>query len=173
MWIFGYGSLVWRPGFDFEESHPARLEGFARRFWQGSPDHRGTPRSPGRVVTLLREPGAACLGRAFRLRREIYERTLPGLDHREKGGYARHRVELELLTDGRRVPATIYVAGPDNPSFLGPAPLEEMVRHIARSAGPSGPNDEYLLELARWLRAHDLDDPHVLELADALLQSRS
>lgn len=168
MWIFGYGSLVWKPGFDYLEAHPARLEGFVRRFFQGSPDHRGTDARPGRVVTLLREPAGHVVGRAFRLTEREYERALAPLAHREKAGYERHSVELELLVAPRRVPATIYVAGPHNPHFLGPAPLEQMARHIARSVGPSGPNDEYLLELARWLEDNDVDDPHVHELAEAV-----
>lgn len=166
MWIFGYGSLVWKPGFRFEESHAARLEGFKRRFWQGSPDHRGTPERPGRVVTLLEDPSASVFGRAFRLSPEVFAKTLPRLDHREKGGYQRLSVELELLDDGRRVPATLYVAVPGNPSYLGPADLAEMARHIASSAGPSGRNDEYLLELAGWLDRHGLDDPHVRRLVE-------
>ncbi len=168
MWIFGYGSLVWRPGFAFLEAHPARLDGFVRRFYQGSPDHRGTEASPGRVVTLLREPGGSCVGRAFRLSPEEHARSFAPLAHREQAGYARHAVELTLLPDGRRVPAEIFVAGPDNPHFLGPASLDAMARHIFDSTGPSGRNDHYLLELARWLEAHGVHDPHVGALADAV-----
>ncbi|MBW2526375.1 MAG: gamma-glutamylcyclotransferase [Deltaproteobacteria bacterium] len=172
VWIFGYGSLVWRPGFRFEEAHPARLEGFKRRFWQGSPDHRGTAERPGRVVTLLEDASSCVFGRAFRLQPHVFAESLSLLDHREKGGYERRSVELALLDEERRVTATLYVAGRDNPSYLGPADFDEMIRHIATSVGPSGRNDEYLLELACWLDTHGLDDPHVRRLAEGLLAWR-
>lgn len=173
MWIFGYGSLIWRPGFAFEEAHTARLEGFARRFWQGSPDHRGTPDSPGRVVTLVEHAQAWCLGRAFRVNTQVHDQILADLDVREQGGYVRHRVPLRLVAGARSIEATTYVAREDNPNFLGPAPFEQMVRHIAGSRGPSGPNDEYLLELADWLRDNDMPDAHVQSLADALRAARA
>ena len=67
LWIFGYGSLVWRPSFPFAERRGAWIDGFARRFWQGSTDHRGVPGAPGRVVTLEHATGARCFGAAYRI----------------------------------------------------------------------------------------------------------
>ena len=67
MWVFGYGSVIWKPAFEFVESVPATLSGYTRRFWQGSPDHRGTPEEPGRVVTLVAELHGICHGRAFHI----------------------------------------------------------------------------------------------------------
>lgn len=167
-WIFGYGSLVWRPAFEHLEARPAALDGWARRFWQGSTDHRGVPGAPGRVVTLVREPGARCVGVAYRVSEHTFDEVIGALDHREKGGYERHAVELALLPDEQRAPSLVYVAGPSNPNYLGPAEADAIVRQIARARGPSGANDEYLLRLDEALRALGAEDPHVAELAARL-----
>ena len=145
MWIFGYGSLIWRPAFEHLEAESARIDGFARRFWQGSSDHRGVPGAPGRVATLVEAPGSHVVGVAYRVSPSVATRVLSRLDHREKGGYARHRVELSM-TEGRRAQGTLYLATPENAHWLGPAPIEEMAAQIASSVGPSGRNDDYLLE---------------------------
>lgn len=172
-WIFGYGSLVWRPGFPHLDARPARLAGFARRFWQGSTDHRGVPGAPGRVVTLVREAHAVCVGRAYRVSEHVWSEVLANLDHREQNGYERHDVELALLPDEAIVTGLVYLAGPHNPSYLGPAPIDALVAQIAKARGPSGPNDEYVLELDRALRELDAEDPHVSELAERLRRHRS
>jgi cation transport regulator ChaC len=167
-WIFGYGSLIWRPSFAFAEQRTATLRGWMRRFWQGSTDHRGTPGAPGRVVTLVEAHGAACRGIAYRLAAFDAEGVLAELDHRERGGYARQRVDLEL--DGLGTDAGfVYVATHSNPNYLGPAPLGEIAAQIATARGPSGPNREYVLRLADALRALGADDPHVFELELELL----
>jgi len=167
-WIFGYGSLIWRPGFAATEARDGYIEGYARRFWQASPDHRGTPEAPGRVVTLVTAPGARCWGRAYRLAPDAAPDTLAALDHREQAGYVR---DTMTVRDGAgRVFATalVYRATAEGPWFIGPAPRDEMARHIARSSGPSGPNRDYLLALDRALAAMGVTDEHVVELAAAV-----
>lgn len=164
MWIFGYGSLMWRPGFAFEEKAVARLAGFRRVFWQGSPDHRGTPERPGRVVTLVSDANSVCEGLAFRTSFDGRCDMLAQLDRREQGGYARTCVTLRL-TDGRQIQALTYVGDAANPHFLGPQPLPQMARHIGASHGPSGANVDYLLCLVRTLRGLGIDDPHCEALA--------
>lgn len=168
MWVFGYGSLIWRPDFPFEERRPGLVQGWKRRFWQGSTDHRGVPGAPGRVVTLVRDPDADVFGMAYRIGGEVRDRILRDLDHREKGGYERH--EVDVWSDGEVVvpDALVYVATPENPVFLGEAPLDEMALQIHNSRGPSGANSEYLLELDRALRELGAVDPHVAELARAV-----
>ncbi|MCA9604173.1 MAG: gamma-glutamylcyclotransferase [Myxococcales bacterium] len=167
MWIFGYGSLVWRPAFAHLEAAVATVDGFERRFWQGSEDHRGVPGAPGRVVTLIESPDGQVVGRAYRVSGDVWAEVVATLDHREKGGYAQHEVDL-MLIDGRRVPALVYLATEENPNWLGPAPLEAMVAQIARAVGPSGANAEYLERLDAWLREVGAEDAHVAELAAAL-----
>ena len=172
LWIFGYGSLVWRPAFAFAERRAGFIEGFARRFWQGSTDHRGLPGAPGRVATVVQAPGAVCWGTAYRVAAAEREDVLATLDHRERGGFVREEVLVELAAPAAaapRVRALLYVATPDNPNYLGPAPLEQIAAQVRRSRGPSGPNVEYVVELARALREMGADDEHVYAL-DALLR---
>ncbi len=164
-WFFGYGSLIWRPFEPHIQAHPGTVVGWVRRFWQGSPDHRGTPDDPGRVVTLVPDPGAHCVGLCFEVGRDHVEEALRVLDHREKAGYERHCVEV-TLHDGTRVhDALMYVAGSENPDYLGEANLDEIARHVLRAHGPSGSNLRYLEDLVVALKNLGAGDPHVSGLA--------
>lgn len=187
LWIFGYGSLVWRPAFAHRARRPAYIEGFARRFWQGSTDHRGVPRRPGRVVTLLPDAGmrahepdfapARCWGTAYEVPRHDPDGVLDALDHRERGGYDRVELDIRLGDRGaersaRPVRGLVYIARPDNANYLGPAPLEEIAEQVATAVGPSGANPEYVYELAASLRGMGARDEHVFAL-EAALRARS
>ncbi len=163
VWLFGYGSLIYKAGFNYLEKRPAHIRGWQRRFWQGSHDHRGTPEAPGRVLTLIPAEGSACGGMAYR----ITPARLEALDVREKNGYLRFETEL-TFADGSHASGLVYIAQPDNDAWLGPASAEDIARHIARSSGPSGPNRDYLLKLADALRAMGENDPHVFAVERAL-----
>ena len=169
LWLFGYGSLIWKADFAYLERRPAHILGWARRFWQASHDHRGTPESPGRVATLIRAPGAACHGMAYRISPRVFE----PLDIREKNGYLRVITEMKFedapSDHVSRVEGVVYLAGDDNAAYLGPAPEAEIARQIAASHGPSGPNRDYLLNLAAALRELGFEDAHVFALERALL----
>lgn len=160
VWLFGYGSLIYKVDFPILERQPASIRGWERRFWQGSHDHRGTPEAPGRVVTLIESPGAICQGMAYRVSPD----TFSHLDHREKNGYLRFFTAL-TFPEGHHAEGLVYVAGPTNPAFLGPAPMADMAEQITRSHGPSGSNADYLLSLAEALEELGAEDPHVFELA--------
>lgn len=156
VWLFGYGSLIWKADFEFIERRPARIEGWSRRFWQGSHDHRGTPEAPGRVATLIADPGAICTGMAYLISPEVFDH----LDKREKNGYLRELVTIQF-TDGDTAQGLVYIAGPDNEAFLGETTESDIARHIARAVGPSGFNRDYFQHLADALRELGEVDPHI------------
>ena len=170
VWIFAYGSLIWRPGFDVAKRRVGRVLGWQRRFWQGSTDHRGVPTAPGRVVTLEPTPGAECWGLALAVQPASAARILDALDVREQGGYERHRVTV-IDRDGRKIDAITYIAHPGNPNWLGAAPLDAVVSQIAGAHGPSGANVEYVERLTDALRESDIRDPHVEAVARQLALS--
>ena len=170
VWVFGYGSLIWRPDIAFRERRIARVRGWKRRFWQGSHDHRGVPHAPGRVVTLVPEPDESCEGMAYLIDDSVAESTFEGLDHREKNGYERHAVRLEFR-DGDARDGVVYIAPAGNHAYLGPAPEAEMVEQIRHSAGPSGANIDYLRDLAAVLRELEIDDSHVFGLERLVLET--
>lgn len=173
--MFAYGSLIWRPGFDYSARVKASLPGWARRFWQASTDHRGVPDAPGRVVTLVPEAGAICAGVAYLIEHPI-EQTLAYLDHREQGGYQRQLIEIELLevladnSGSSRVTALVYVADQDNPLFIGSTPLAPLIQTISTAAGPSGTNRDYLILLGDALAQEQIDDPHINSLVNSLTE---
>ncbi|MDX1800956.1 MAG: gamma-glutamylcyclotransferase [Marinobacter sp.] len=159
VWLFGYGSLIYKVDFPFLERRPASITGWVRRFWQGSHDHRGTVEAPGRVVTLIEQPGRECRGMAYRVSPSVFEH----LDVREKNGYLRFTTTL-TFDNREQTDGLVYIATDDNSAFLGPADDQSIARQIASAAGPSGPNREYLLKLADALRALGDDDPHVFAI---------
>jgi cation transport protein ChaC len=159
VWLFGYGSLIFKADFPFIERRPAHIVGWSRRFWQGSHDHRGTVQVPGRVATLIKDEDATCAGMAYLIAPEVFDH----LDHREKNGYLRLSVDI-LFEDGSSTAGSIYVAPEENVAFLGPASEAEIARQIATAKGASGHNADYLFGLAMALRKLDKDDSHVFEI---------
>jgi glutathione-specific gamma-glutamylcyclotransferase len=163
--VFAYGSLLFRPGFQYRERHPASAPDFARSFRQSSPDHRGTPERPGRVVTLITQAGASCAGAVYFVGESSTE-LLRDLDHRERAGY--ERVELEVLTLGRPLRAVTWIARPGNPYDAGELELAELAELIRLARGPSGANSEYVFLLERALDELGVTDPAVSALAALL-----
>lgn len=170
LWLFGYGSLLWRPDFDYEDRVPGTIRGWVRRFWQGSTDHRGVPGAPGRVVTLIEQAGGECWGLVYRVARHQRAAVLEKLDRREQGGYARHSLSVCTGRSGSqsRLVALAYVATERNPDYLGPAPIGQIAAQVRASRGPSGDNLEYVLRLAETLDQSGVEDAHVADLVRAL-----
>ena len=171
VWVFGYGSLIFRADFPFVERRVARISGFARRFWQSSPDHRGTPEAPGRVVTLIDCPNASLLGVAYRIEAARAEAVLTELDHRERAGYERASVNVEFLAAPfGHAPALTYLARAGNPGFTPGASDPQIADIIRLARGPSGDNVSYVRRLAQALREIGEDDPHVFAIERLLAE---
>lgn len=174
MWIFAYGSLIFRPSFTFVEKRRAFVRGWARRFWQGSPDHRGVPDAPGRVVTLVPTPDACCGGSAYRIDLAQADAILAELDVREQAGFERRHLPLLDAPDGRAFAEGItWVADRSNPHFLGELPELQIAAWIRERRGPSGSNAEYALRLLDALRTLEVADPHVEAIGRLLADERA
>jgi cation transport protein ChaC len=163
VWLFGYGSLIYKADFPYLERRPATIRDWSRRLWQGSHDHRGTPEHPGRVATLVAEPGATCAGMAYR----VAPATFEYIDFREKNGYLRHVVTLDF-GGGEHAEGLVYIADEGNAAWMGIASEADIARHVAGSSGPSGRNSDYVLKLAEALRGLGAHDAHVFAVADEL-----
>ena len=162
MWIFAYGSLIFRPAFSYLERRRAYVQGWSRRFWQGSPDHRGVPEAPGCVVTLVPDPDGHCGGCAFRIDPAQSNGILRAIDMREQAGFSRQHLALLSAPGGQPFADGItWVASSQNPHFLGPLPEHTIAEMIATRSGPSGPNHEYATQLIVALRDLKILDNHV------------
>jgi len=164
-WIFGYGSLLWKPGFEVERSIGATLEGYRRGFCLWSVHYRGTEESPGLVLGLDQENGAKTRGMALRVAPEIAEQTYQYIRDRELISYAYVELWTKItLADGTQAEALTYVMDPHNVQYCPPMSLTEQADVIARAEGSSGPNADYLFETNKRLAALGQSDPDLTEL---------
>lgn len=160
LWVFGYGSLIWNPGFEFDERAIARLDGFARTFCMRSIHHRGTPQAPGLVLALDPADHAACEGLVLRVKRGTETETLDYLRERELISSAYLELTHQVtLADGRRVDAVTFVVDTDHVQYCGGLSLEEQAGIIATAIGGRGPNTEYLYNTAGHLTELGIHDP--------------
>ncbi|XP_047034474.1 putative glutathione-specific gamma-glutamylcyclotransferase 2 [Helicoverpa zea] len=173
MWIFGYGSLVWKVDFKYDCKIVGYIKGYLRRFYQHSIDHRGVPEKPGRVVTLVQsdDPNSTVWGIAYKIKTEDVAQVTKHLDYREKNGYMRKTITFHPA-DMNHEPfqLTLYVATEENESYAGEASIEEIAQQVVSCHGPSGPNKEYVYNLAATMRklVPDVKDDHLFELEAAV-----
>ena len=149
-WVFGYGSLVWRPGFEFIARHPASILGYHRALCIYSHVHRGTPERPGLVLGLDR--GGACAGVAFQVEPRLHKATLAYLRDREQATMVyREMMVAARLSDGRTVQALTYVADRGHAQYAARLPRKALLRHVRQGIGISGANPEYVRNTHRHL----------------------
>jgi len=172
VWVFGYGSLMWNPGFSPTETRPALARGRHRRFCVASTVYRGTPERPGLLLGLDR--GGSCRGLALRVPRESRSEVLLALWRREMNGrvYRPAMIPVTLTDDGSRVEALAFIADRAHPHHVDHMDEEARAARVFSATGERGGNLEYVLETARALEALGVRDDAVTRLARALARLR-
>ncbi len=164
-WVFGYGSLMWKPGFAHVETHHARLHGYRRSLCVRSHVHRGTPERPGLVLGLDR--GGSCLGMAFRVPGELEGEVVAYLRERElvTHVYLERRLGVRL-PDGRKVEALTYIVDRNHVQYAGSLSVEEAALAVCGSVGVSGRNEDYVHNTLDHMRKMNIRD-HWMEAVAA------
>jgi cation transport protein ChaC len=166
-WVFGYGSLIWRPGFASISQQQASMPGVHRRLCVYSYRHRGTEQRPGLVFGLVH--GGSCRGMAFEVNGAEWAEVHAYLSEREMDrGVYREVTRSMVLADGRRVQGLVFVVDERHPQYAGKLSVEEQVRVVLAGVGEAGPNPEYVLETARHLHALGIGDRGLDEVVAAL-----
>lgn len=164
-WVFGYGSLIWRPGFAHTETRPARLHGYRRALCVLSHVHRGTPERPGLVLGLDR--GGSCLGLAFRVPGELRDEVVAYLRERELVTNVYVERSLTVRLDrGEQVEALAYVVDRGHVQYGGAMDVEHAIARVRGAAGRSGANEDYVVNTVEHLKALGIRD-HWLEAVAA------
>ena len=169
LWVFGYGSLMWRPGFEFIERVPARLIGEHRALCVYSFVHRGTPEKPGLVLGLDR--GGACRGIAFRVAGQHRAATIDYLREREQVTSVYREVKRSVWLENeprQRVSALAYVVDRGHVQYAGRLSMADQLRHVLQGHGQSGVNRDYVLATVKAIEAEGFRDTQLHRLAAML-----
>jgi cation transport protein ChaC len=166
LWIFGYGSLMWNPGFRYLRKHPARLFGLHRALCIHSTDHRGTAEQPGLVMGLAR--GGSCHGMAFLVPREQVAVTLAVLWRREMRNQTYHPRLLDVRIGSRCERALAFTVDRTHKHYAGNLPAEEIARRVVACRGQRGSNIEYVLNTVSHLRSLGVRDAHLTAVVGAV-----
>lgn len=166
VWIFGYGSLIWRPEFDFKESRMARLDGHHRSLCLWSRINRGTPEVPGLVFGL--EQGGHCTGMVFRIPAELVPETFEAVWVREMstGAYLPHWKTCQ--TDQGEVSALAFVINPEGPGYIQEPHEDDLIEIVLRASGIYGPCVDYVMQTAIALKQAGICDERLARLSERL-----
>lgn len=157
LWVFGYASLMWRPGFDYVEKQRARLAGYHRSLCIYSWEHRGTQERPGLVMGLDR--GGACVGLAFKIAEQNQDQVMAYLRERELiTNVYLERTGTLTLNNGRSTKAVIYVADRHHQQYAGRLDPDEAAHHVCGAVGKMGPNEDYVLNTADHVKELGIRD---------------
>jgi cation transport protein ChaC len=165
-WVFGYGSLMWRPGFPHAERHAARLSGYHRSLCLYSRGYRGTPERPGLVLGL--DHGGSCVGVAFRVDAADRAATLAYLIWREGNDVYHETYVRPRLIDGRGVTALAYVVNRAHSDYAGRLSPRELLEHTRESRGDKGSCRDYVVSTHAHLMSLGVRDAHLAWLAEQL-----
>ncbi|MFI5012133.1 MAG: gamma-glutamylcyclotransferase [Hyphomicrobiales bacterium] len=165
-WVFGYGSLMWRPGFPHAERHAARLSGYHRSLCLYSHAYRGTPERPGLVLGL--DHGGSCVGVGFRVAAVDRAATLAYLTWREGTDVYRETFVTLALVDGRKVSALAYVVERSHPHYAGRLSSRELLDHARQACGDKGSCRDYVVSTHAHLLSLGVRDAHLAWIAERL-----
>ncbi|MBM3519156.1 MAG: gamma-glutamylcyclotransferase [Alphaproteobacteria bacterium] len=165
-WVFGYGSLMWRPGFDFVDRAPAVIHGHHRRLCVYSFVHRGTPERPGLVLGLDR--GGTCQGMAYRVAARDWQATLAYLRSREQVTAVYVEAVKTVRIAGRAIDALTYLVDRDHRQYAGRLAPNELERLVRQGQGVSGNCVDYVKSTVAHLRQAAIHDPHLEDLMERL-----
>lgn len=170
LWVFAYGSLIWKPEFDFDRRVPARLHGYHRKLCLRSIKYRGTFAHPGLVAGLDR--GGSCAGIAYRLPAAVVHRQLPALWEREMfmGSYAPRWLAAQPLDGGPRMRALAFVVVQQGPNYCGRLSEADLLHVLKTASGSLGSSLDYLQRTVQALHAEGLRDPKLERLARLALR---
>jgi len=166
LWVFGYGSLMWNPEFEYVDKQLVLLRGYHRSLCVSSTRHRGTPEEPGLVLGLA--PGGACYGMAFRVERKLVAQTLLALWHREmrSGTYKPRLVNVGVAC--QRARALTFVVDRSHRNYADALGVDEIARRVVHCRGQRGPNLDYLLNTAAHLQALGVADRRLAQVLAAV-----
>lgn len=167
LWVFGYASLLWNPGFPVAEEKHGVLKGFHRSFCMSSIHHRGSVEDPGLVLALDAQDGASCEGVLLRVPEDGFDEIVTTLREREliSSAYVEHLLPVQLA-DGSEITALAYVIDPGHEQYVAHLTLEEQAQIITNAIGGRGPNCDYLWNTVTKLQELEVADPELEWLAN-------